>query len=39
MLLVRMMIERTIKNGNFNVVISELNANGKPLDQIQTLPN
>ncbi|OUW43209.1 hypothetical protein CBD41_07525 [bacterium TMED181] len=28
------MIERTIKNGNFNVVISELNANGKPLDQI-----
>ena len=28
------MIERTIKNGNFNVVLSELNANGKPLDQI-----
>ena len=28
------MIERTIKNGNFNVVISELNANGNPLDQI-----
>ncbi|OUU22519.1 MAG: hypothetical protein CBC13_07635 [Planctomycetia bacterium TMED53] len=28
------LIERTIKNGNFNVVISEVNVNGSPLNQI-----